>query len=197
VGTVVIMLAVAGCTTTQVGTPTAAGPVAPRSSTYRAPTNGSAGITLPPRPSDVPLTGVPPCSLLTAPQRTALGVSAGVPGLPAQLADNSPTCNFRMADPTAGEYNVAVDTKDGIQLYLNQDLADNVRQVSVGGFPALDVTLKPPDLLQGCITAVSVAAGQMFMVDLGQPARGTTTDQSCARTETVADAVLTTARTQK
>jgi hypothetical protein len=197
VGTVVIMLAVAGCTTSQAGTPTAAGPAGPRTSPYQAPGDGAAGITLPPRPGDVSLTGRQPCSLLTAPQRTALGVAAGRPGLPAQLADNSPTCDFHLADPTAGEYNVAVDTKGGIQLYLNPNLAANVKQVSVGGFPALDITLKPPDLLQGCTTAVSVAANQMFVVDLGQPARGTTTDQSCARTETVADAVLTTARTLK
>lgn len=191
-----IMVAVAGCTTAQAGTPTASH-AGPRTSPYRAPANGSAGISLPPRPVDVPLTGVRPCSLLTAPQRAALGVSAGVPGLPVQLADNSPTCNFRLADPTAGEYDVAVDTRGGIQRYLNANLAANVRQVSVGGFPAVDVTLKPPDLLQGCTTVVSVAGDQMFMVELGQPARGTTTDQSCARTETVADAVLTTARALK
>lgn len=191
------MLVVAGCTTTRQGTPTAAGNAGPRTSTYHAPGNGVAGITLSPRPADVPLTGVRPCSLLTARQRAALGVDAGRPGPPAGLADDSPTCDFHLADPTAGEYNVAVDTKGGIQRYLNPNLAANVRQVSVGGFPALDVTLKPPDLLQGCTTAVSVAANQMFLVELGQPASGTTTDQSCARTETVADAVLNTARTLK
>jgi hypothetical protein len=192
-----VMLAVAGCTTTQVGTPSAAGPAAPRTSTYHAPTNGSAAISLPPRPADVPLTGVNPCSLLNAAQRGALGVIPGRPGLPAQLADNSPTCNYQLTDPLAGEYNVAVDARSGIQLYLGPNLAADVRQVSVGGFPAVDVTLKPPDLLQGCTTVVSVANSQMFMVDFGQPPRGTTTAQSCARTETVADAVLTTARTLK
>jgi hypothetical protein len=42
-----------------------------------------------------------------------------------------------------------------------------------------------------------VANGQMFVVDLGQPARGTTTAKSCARTEQVADAVLATATSRK
>jgi hypothetical protein len=194
--TVLVMATVAGCTTQAPGSPVSTLGPGPRASTYQPPVDGASDIQLPPRPSDVPLAGVDPCALLTAPQRTQLGVLAGQPGLPAQLADNSPTCNFRFADGTPGaEYNVAVDTTEGIQLYLNPSLAADVRQVSVGDFPALDVTLKAPDLLQGCSTAVSVANGQMFVVNLGQPPSGTTTAQSCASTEKVAAAVLSTART--
>jgi hypothetical protein len=188
------MAVLAGCTTTQQGSATP-GPAQVRPSVSRAPTGTD--IQLPPRPTDVSLTGVDPCSLLTPVQRSRLGVLTGQRGLPAQLEDNSPTCDFRFADGTPGaEYSVAVDTTEGIQLFLNPNLADDVRQVSVGEFPALDITLRAPDLLQGCTTAVSVANGQMFTVDLGQPKRGTTTAQSCARTEQVADAVLTTARTR-
>jgi Protein of unknown function (DUF3558) len=193
VGTV---MAVAGCTSSQAGQ---ANPAAPGvASAYQAPTNGAAGVTLAPRPHDVSLTGVDPCGLLTKAQQASLKVNAGLKGLPSQLTDNSPTCNFRFADDTPGaEYTVAVDTAAGIQRFLDPTLANDVKQVSVGGFPALDVTLKPPDLLQGCTTAVSVANGQMFTVDLGQPARGATTAQSCARTEQVAAAVLATAQTPR
>jgi hypothetical protein len=193
VGTAVTMMALGGCTTTQAGQATPAGAASP---TYQVPTNGAGAISLPPRPSDVPLTGVDPCTLLSTAQRTTLGVIPGVPGPPVQLLDNSPTCNFRFVDRTA-EYTVAVDTVAGIQRYLDPALADVIKPVSVNGFPALDITLKPPDLLQGCTTAVSVANGQMFTVELGQPARGTTTTQSCARTEQVAAAVLATAQTRK
>lgn len=192
VGTAVTMMALAGCTTSQAGQAT------PATSIYRVPTNGAGAISLPPRPSDIPLTGVDPCTLLTPAQQTTLGVTAGVPGLPAQLLDNSPTCNYRFADHTPGaEYTVAVDTVAGIQRYLDPNLADVIKAVSVNGFPALDITLRPPDLLQGCTTAVSVANGQMFTVNLGQPAGGTTTTQSCARTEQVAAAVLAAAQTRK
>ena len=192
--TVLVMAVVAGCTSTQPGSATVS-PPGTGASAQPGPADGGSQIALPPRPSDVPVAGVDPCSLLTGAQQAQLGVLAGKPGLPAQLADNSPTCNFRFADGTPGaEYNVAVDTTEGIQLYLNPSLAADVRQVSVGDFPALDVTLKAPDLLQGCTTAVSVANGQMFLVNLGQPARGTTTAQSCALTEKVAGAVLTTVR---
>jgi hypothetical protein len=197
VGTAVTMtaMALAGCTTTQAGQAKPAGRATP---TYQVPTNGAGAISLPPRPGDIPLTGVDPCTLLTPAQQATLGVTAGVSGLPAQLLDNSPTCNYRFADHTPGaEYTVAVDTVAGIQRYLDPNLADVIKAVSVNGFPALDITLKPPDLLQGCTTAVSVANGQMFTVDLGQPARGTTTTQSCARTEQVAAAVLATAQTRK
>ena len=189
-----MMIAITGCTTTQGGN---AIPAAHRS-TYQVPTNGAGTITLPPRPHDVSLTGVNPCSLLTPAQQTTLAVTAGQPGPPAQLANNSPTCDFRFADHTPGaEYNIAVDTAEGIQLYLDPMLADIVKPATVSGFPALDITLRPPDLLQGCTTAVSVANGQMFTVNLGQPARGTTTAQSCAKTEEVAGAVLATAQTPK
>jgi hypothetical protein len=198
-GVVVIMAAIAGCTLVQTGTPTAAGgrPAAP-TTTFQVPPNGAEGITLPPRPADVPLTGVDPCSLLTAAQQPAFSLTPGVKGLPDQLADNSPTCDYRPAAVgSSAEISVAVDTSSGIELWLNPNLADHIQQVSVGGFPALDITLRPPDLLQGCTTAVSTAAGQMFMVQLGQPDQGATTTQSCARTEQVAAAVLTTARTPK
>jgi hypothetical protein len=189
-----IMIAISGCTTTQGGN---AIPAAHRS-TNQVPTNGAGRITLPPRPHDVSLTGVDPCSLLTPAQQTTLAVTAGRPGPPAQLANNSPTCDFRFADHTPGaEYSIAVDTAEGIQLYLDPMLADVIEPATVSGFPALDITLRPPDLLQGCTTAVSVANGQMFTVNLGQPARGTTTAQSCAKTEEVAGAVLATAQTPK
>jgi hypothetical protein len=194
-GTAVTMMALAGCTTTQAGQ---AQPAGRATNTYQVPTNGAGAISLPPRPGDVPLTGVDPCTLLTPAQQTTLGVTAGVPGPPVQLLDNSPTCNYRFADHTPGaEYTVAVDTVAGIQRYLDPNLADIIKAVSVNGFPALDITLKPPDLLQGCTTAVSVANGQMFTVNLGQPAGGTTTTQSCARTEQVAAAVLAAAQTRK
>lgn len=192
-----VVAGTAACTSAQQGTPIA-NPGAGASPGYQAPTSAGAAISLPPRPADVPLTGVDPCALLTAPQQAELGVTKGLRGLPAQLADNSPTCDYRFADGTPGaEYNIAVDTADGIQRYLDPTLAANVARVSIAGFPALDITLKSPDLLQGCTTAVSVADGQMFMVNLGQPATGTTTAQSCASTERVAGAVLTTAKTLK
>jgi hypothetical protein len=191
------MMALAGCTSAQGGTAAPAGG-SPRPSTYQAPANGVAGVTLPPRPADVPLTGADPCALLTATQREQVGVAPGVKGLPAQLVNNSPSCDYRLTGGLPGpEFNVVVDTTEGIQLFLNPRLADDIRQVSVSDFPALDITLKAPDLLQGCTTAVSVASGQMIVVNLGQPSTGTTTAQSCARTEQVAGAVLATARTSK
>jgi hypothetical protein len=188
--------AVAGCTSAQAGQASPTGS-AGGSTAYQAPTNGAAEINLPPRPKDVPVSGVDPCGLLTSAQRTQFGVEAGLTGLPAQLANNSPTCNYRFADGTAGaEYNIAVDSAQGIALWLNPNLTDDIRQVSVGGFPGVDVTGKA-SLARGCTTAVSVDEGQMFMVQLGLPPQGMTPAQSCARTEQVASAALTTLQTLK
>lgn len=186
--------ALGGCTATQPGQANAAAPGP--TSAYRAPTNDPAAASLPPRPKDVPVAGVDPCALITAGQRAGLGVTAGVPGPPA--VHGGRTCEYRFTGAVPGAvFTVAAVADAGIQTWLDPTLADNVRPASVGGFPALDITTKGTDLLQGCTTAVSVANGQMITVQLGLPPRGTTTAQSCARTNQVAAAALTTVQTLK
>lgn len=195
---VVVSAVVAGaltaCTTAEPGSAGAAG----TPSTYRAPTNDPGSVTLPPRPRDVPVRGVDPCTLLTAAQRPGLGVLAGTPGQAATQFPGATTCDYRSSDGTPGAvFAVSTVTGAGVAAWLDPTLADNVRQVSVGGFPALDATTKGTDLLHGCTTAVSVATGQMLTVQWGLPPRGTTTAQSCARTEQVAGAAMTTLQTAK
>ena len=82
---VVAALLMAGCTTTVEGPPP-------------APT----GVVLPPRPRDVRLEGVDPCSLLTAEQRAALGITSEPHPSVSRVAlfrGDVPTCTMRGSSP--------------------------------------------------------------------------------------------------
>jgi hypothetical protein len=181
-----LVLALAACASQQSGDPIAVagsgGPSAPAKLTT---------LTLPPRPRNVPLTGVDPCSLLTGAQQSTLGVEQGVPGQP-DVNWHDPQCGFQLIDPgTLPSYNVQTVTNAGIQFWLNPLLANNTKPVDVAGFPAVDVTSKAT-VATGCQTVVSVADGQMLIVQFDFPPTGTTAAQSCADTEKVAAAAIAT-----
>ncbi|HEX3781075.1 MAG TPA: DUF3558 domain-containing protein [Pseudonocardiaceae bacterium] len=186
-------LAAAGCSTTTSGigvpaTPSGSGSVPP------AATSDPSTISLPPRPRSLPLTHLDPCTLLTSPQQAGLGVDPGVEGHP-DVNWHDPQCGFQLTDPgTLPSYNVQAVTATGIQFWLNPMLADNVRPVSIAGFPAVDVTSKA-STANSCQTVVSVADGQMLIVQFDFPPNGTTAAQSCASTERVAAAAVATLQT--
>jgi hypothetical protein len=185
-GLVVALLA--ACAAQQAGQPA---PVAGTGSV--APTHLST-LSLPPRPRNVPLTGVDPCSLLSSTQQAKLGVDPGVPGQP-DVNWHDPQCGFQLTDPgTLPSYNVQTVTNAGIQFWLNPLLANNTKPASIGGFPAVDVTSKAT-VATGCQTVVSVADGQMLIVQFDFPPTGMTAAQSCADTEQVAGAAIATLQT--
>ncbi|HJP77080.1 MAG TPA: DUF3558 domain-containing protein [Pseudonocardiaceae bacterium] len=151
-------------------------------------------LTLPPRPRSLPLTGIDPCSLLTHGQQAQLGVDPGVEGHP-DVNWHDPQCGFQLTKPgTLPSYNVQTVTSAGIQYWLNPLLANNTKPVSIGGFPAVDVTSKAT-VANGCQTVVSVADGQMLVVQFDFPPTGTTAAQSCVNTEQVATAAVATLQT--
>ena len=148
-------------------------------------------LSLPPRPRSLTLTGVDPCSLLTPAQQAKLGVDPGAEGQP-DVNWHNPQCGFQLTDPgTLPSYNVQTVTATGIQFWLNPLLANNTKPVSIGGFPAVDVTSRAT-VANGCQTVVSVADGQMLIVQFDFPPTGTTAAQSCVDTEQVATAAVAT-----
>lgn len=158
-----------------------------------APTHLST-LSLPPRPRNVPLTGIDPCSLLTSAQQHALGVDPGVEGQP-DVNWHDPQCGFQLTNPgTLPSYNVQTVTNEGIQYWLDPLLANNTRPVDIGGFPAVDVTSKAT-VSNSCQTVVSVADGQMLIVQFDFPPISTTAAQSCVSTEQVASAAIATLQT--
>ena len=187
IGGLVIAL-LAACAAQQTGQPAPAASTAPVTPTRLS------TLSLPPRPRNVPLTGIDPCTLLTRVQQTRLGVDPGVEGQP-DVNWHDPQCGFQLTDPgTLPSYNVQTVTTAGIQYWLNPLLANNLKPVSIRGIPAVDVTSKAT-VANSCQTVVSVADGQMLIVQFDFPPTTTTAAQSCVNTEQVAQAAIATLQT--
>jgi hypothetical protein len=141
-------LLVAGCTTTVAGTP-----------------SPSRGLGLPPRPREVRLDGIDPCSLLTPEQRAALNLD-GTPRFSRSHVElfrgDVPSCTITSftLDPPPTTVSISVVTTVGIERWSDRSLAADVRPTSVAGFPA--VLAIPTRFTDFCSIEVDVADGQLL-----------------------------------
>ena len=103
----------AGCTTAVAGTPSA-----------------PPGVLLPPRPKEVRLDGVDPCTLLTAEQRAALGFESeprtGRSRRPPCYRGDVPICTMRGFTGDASSVGIGVVTTAGIDLWTTGGLDADV-----------------------------------------------------------------------
>lgn len=154
-------------------------------------------VTLPPRPREIDLTDVDPCTLLTGPQLVQLQYDG--PGPPAPFSDpltHSPACAF----PTRKEKlasSVSVVRGEDASAWLGKRAKRPVIQpivIDVGGFPAVQtVAQKNTPEEERCAVMVSVHDGQYVMVNsFSSTAWRTTEDGYCAEARTVAGDVIQT-----
>ena len=162
--------------------------------------NDNSSITFAPRPRDLSLVGVAPCSLLTSAQQTQLRVQKPVDAGPDDIGSfrGSPTCTFPFGVRSPGlSYSVETVTNKGIEYWLDPTLADTLKQVTIAGYPGLDLTAKfNPNVDNSCETVVSVANNQMILVTYA-PTAGAPNIEACTQTETVAAAAVATLQTLK
>ena len=140
----------AGCTTEVAGTPS-------------APT----GLLLPPRPREVRLDGVDPCSLLTPDQRAGLGLTSQPSGSKPYVSlfmGDVPTCTMYSSSPGAVLLGVGTVTTVGIERWETADLAAPLQPVAVEGFPALIAVPTPSSTY--CSVEIDIAAGQLLDVQI-------------------------------
>ncbi len=141
-------LLAAGCTTVVAGTPS-------------APT----GVLLPPRPREIRLDGVDPCSLLTAEQRAALDLTSE-PHFSTSRVElfngDVPTCTVHSSGPSSVVVGIGLVTTVGMERWSDPGLQAHVRIADVAGFPAL-VTI-PTNSDSYCGVEVDVAHGQLLDV---------------------------------
>ena len=171
-----------GCTTAVPGTPSAAGPT-----------------PLPPRPREVRLDGVDPCSVLTLEQRAALGYqSAASSSRPyvELFSGDVPTCTMSSssADPTI--LGIGLVTTVGIERWQEGNVEAVVRPDHVAGFPAIFAV--PNQSKTYCAVEVDVAAGQLLdiqFLDAGHqpPLRP---EELCSRAKQSAEAAIKTLLTR-
>ncbi|WP_158228334.1 DUF3558 domain-containing protein [Pseudonocardia sp. MH-G8] len=154
------------------------------------------GIELPARPREVRLDGVDPCSLLTEQQRVELGLD----GRPVSTRDRVglyegtevPLCTVRGFEPRAVTVGVSLVGSVGIERFTSGELATDLQQVTVQGFPA--VVAVPTRFTDYCTVIVDVAAGQLLDVQYGTGGQQPPIPQMqlCRDAETVAGAAMMT-----
>jgi hypothetical protein len=120
---------------------------------------------LPQRPSELKLTGIDPCTLLTPDQLDQLKVNSK----PRQVKESAdgPSCSFDV-DLTRPYYSYGITavTKADLDAWLTGDRRKNsmtTEPAGVGGFPALKNFRQSSDP-SDCQTLVGVAAGQTMVV---------------------------------
>ncbi|MHA6627855.1 DUF3558 domain-containing protein [Pseudonocardia sichuanensis] len=167
------------------------GPSAPPTSTEVRP---DGAVELPPRPQEVRLDGVDPCSLLTEEQRAELGLD-GRPVFsqaPVGLYDGVevPLCTVRGFEPRAVTVGVSLVMSVGIERFTSGELAAQIKPISVREFPA--VVALPTRFTEYCSVIVDVAPGQLLDVQFRDGGRRPPIPQPqlCRDAEIVAAAAM-------
>jgi hypothetical protein len=125
------------------------------------------GVVLPPRPREVRLEGVDPCSLLTAEQRAALGFTSE-PHFSVSRVElfhgDVPTCTVHSQGSSSAVVGVGLVTTVGMERWLDPGLNAQTRVVDVAAFPG--VITVPISSKSYCGVEVDVAAGQLLDVQV-------------------------------
>jgi hypothetical protein len=151
------------------------------------------GLSLPPRPRDLRIDGVEPCSLLTEQQRAELGLD-GTPRssrAPSVLfGGDEATCFVRGFQPRAVTVGVGVVTTAGIEVFTEGDVSASLTRLDVQGFPAIQAL--PTRFTKFCSVLVDVAPGQLLDIQYSDGGRTPPIpqEQLCRDAEQVANASM-------
>lgn len=163
------------------------------------PSSGGAEPTVdvPPRPRELSLDGIEPCSLFTQAQLTQLRDQLKIdqPPRPHTTGDRykAPACGLEQSREPFHSFTVMLITSEGVGPWLSGERNVDAWLASVGGYPAVDYKLKGSDDDE-CATAVDVADGQQLTVDL-IPVERQDYRKLCQMTEQVAAMALQTLQT--
>jgi hypothetical protein len=167
---------------------------APASSDPTAPGQAEeTGIVLPPRPRDIRIDGIEPCSLLTEQQRTYLGLEQKAISdtkLSKLFGGDLPLCTLRGFTPRAVSVSVGVVTTAGVELFTSGELEAAVRVSTLEGYPAVVAT--PRRFNTFCDVLLDVSPGQLIDIHYSDGGRipPIPQDQLCSSGEEVAAAVV-------
>lgn len=201
VGLVLLSFAV-GCTpsTSGVAAPdNGGGSQSPSGTSGGGPSSGSEPTkSFPPRPRDLSLDGVEPCSLLTQPQLDELRTEMKLDTPPRSYTSKdshyqAPTCGLEQSREPFDSIDLMVVTSEGAEAWLSGSRNVDAWVVSVDGYPAVDYKLMGSDDVE-CVTSVDVADGQQMIVDF-IPLQRRDYEQLCQTTEQVAAMALQTLQT--
>jgi hypothetical protein len=190
----VLTIALAGaCTDTTGGVATPGAGETTSDDPSEPPTGSSSGsaeptVDIPPRPEDLSLDGVEPCSIFTPAQLAEVKSKFKFDEPPeagkSDDAFDAPMCTLAQSAEPFNNIDVLLVSTEGIEPWLSGKRNVDAWLVSVAGFPAVDYKLKGTED-EECVTSVGVADGQQVMVDL-QALQDTDYHQLCQITEQVA-----------
>jgi hypothetical protein len=152
------------------------------------------GIPLPPRPQEIPIDGLDPCSVFTDDQLSRLDV--GGERYTAPSGGRGAVCQWRHspAEPIEG-YGVAIVADFGPAEFVGQ-LKGRSIVTTVAGFPAIVTDQVPAGLPvpEHCSVVVGVAEGQSLQIayDYNGTELKPTIEQSCAKARTAAEMAMDT-----
>jgi hypothetical protein len=186
---------VAGCTTSQAGTPRAS-VSEPGSGTSSAGTSPTVA-----RPKPLDLHEADTCRLLTDQRLTALSVDrAPSPGqaLEGSLLAGSPGCSFLSLGRQYG-FLIVASTQMGLAEFIERTGSRPSQRIEVKGYPAIseEGNRSAPERGNGaCFVNVDVADGQLLQVQFSQIAasqdKRLPIETLCAKAAEVAEAAVTT-----
>lgn len=153
------------------------------------------GLQLPPRPRDVRIDGVDPCSLVTPAQRAGLGLDDRVDPFVDQsrlYQGSVPSCHLERPAPRNALIALGVVTTVGIDLFADGSLDADIRAASVRDFPA--IVAVPRRFHDYCSVEIDVAPGQLIDVQFGDVALPPPIpqDELCRDAEQLGKAVMDT-----
>jgi hypothetical protein len=198
-----VVVAVASCTKSEAGhaapattTESATSQQPPASSGAATPT-----VTIPPRPRDLKLDGLEPCTLLTEPQLAQLNVTrtrkrASV----SEHFKGMKECVLEVRKEQFYDISVMAATNEGTESWLTGKRNVEAKLTSVVGFAAATYWIRGASgtRTDGCTTSVDVADGQQLIVDTNNDAAHSfTLEQLCQRAEGAAALAMQTLQTLK
>lgn len=199
---VVMAVLAAGCTTSAVGQPTPE-PGGETSSESNRPTGEPSGsdtptVEVPPRPRDISLDGLDPCTLYTDAQRAQLKVDDVDSG--ESDSDNfkgMKECTLAVEDQEPFyDYSALAVTTEGVEAWLTGNRNVDAELISVQGFPAAQFKFRGVDD-EGCDIAVGVAEGQTLWIDVVPLDRVFKQDELCRMVSEATEMAMTTLQTLK
>lgn len=197
---VAVALMAAGCTTSASGqaTPVPNSTSTSSSAPQTSESSGSATPTVevPPRPRDISLDGLDPCTLFTEEQRAQLkadDVRSGESGSASFKGMKECALEIQAQEPFYS-YNAMAVTFEGVEEWLTGNRNVDAELTSVQGFPAARFKFRGVESVS-CVLGIGVAEKQTLIVETSPISRGFTQDQLCQMAEEAADMAMTTLQT--
>lgn len=146
---------------------------------------------LPPRPQELRIDGVDPCTLLDPQQRRRLGVDSE-PRAGGGSSRGEPACSYsHLSSEPFYSVNVATVPFEGAQVWLSGTRNVDARIVDIAGFGAVTTRVKGDN--SDCSVIVDVAEGQSVdVLFTGDSAGSFTSDEMCEQARLAAEAATKT-----